>query len=347
MRFSGPRSDVFWTGIVKAIVVFGYVLVASNAWISYRDPASAQDVPARSDCSIASGDYVVVDVGWDDPIGGLAVRAAPNGQAPIKGVIPAAGTDIEIGVCRENGWCEVHYECIAGWSLANRFTAPRGERLYRVANVAPDDPEGLNMRVGPGGNNPTKRSIPYDAVGIVLHAYQPDGGWCLVTYGNAFGWTARRFLTPMTLNATGTRVHEAPTARLESGAPGGSRVSMVSDGGTFKVPVTINGQLTLKFVVDSGASDVMIPADVVLTLVRAETITEADFLDQQTLQLADGTTLPSQRFVIRSLKVGDRVLENVAGSVAPVAGSLLLGQSFLTRFKSWSIDNQRQALILN
>ena len=122
---------------------------------------------------------------------------------------------------------------------------------------------------------------------------------------------------------------------------------MVSDGGTFKVPVTINGQLTLKFVVDSGASDVMIPADVVLTLVRAETITEADFLDQQTLQLADGTTLPSQRFVIRSLKVGDRVLENVAGSVAPVAGSLLLGQSFLTRFKSWSIDNQRQALILN
>jgi hypothetical protein len=27
-----------------------------------------------------------------------------------------------------------------------------------------------------------------------------------------------------------------------------------------------------------------------------------------------------------------------------VAGGLLLGQSFLSRFKSWSIDNQRQAL---
>jgi hypothetical protein len=37
----------------------------------------------------------------------------------------------------------------------------------------------------------------------------------------------------------------------------------------------------------------------------------------------------------------------VAGGIAPVTGSLLLGQSFLSRFKSWSIDNQRRALILN
>jgi predicted aspartyl protease len=36
-------------------------------------------------------------------------------------------------------------------------------------------------------------------------------------------------------------------------------VPMVGDGGTFAVPVTINNQLTLKFVVDSGASDVNIP----------------------------------------------------------------------------------------
>jgi uncharacterized protein len=130
------------------------------------------------------------------------------------------------------------------------------------------------------------------------------------------------------------------------GGPGETVVPMVSDGGTFRVPVTINDQLTLKFVVDSGASDVSIPADVVLTLVRTETITDADFLGKQTYTMADGSTVPSQRFVIRSLKVGDKTLENVIGSIAPVTGSLLLGQSFLRRFNSWSIDNQRQALIL-
>ena len=113
------------------------------------------------------------------------------------------------------------------------------------------------------------------------------------------------------------------------------------------MPVTINGQLTLKFIVDSGASDVSVPADVVMTLLRTETITEADFLGKKTYTLADGSTLPSQQFTIRSLKVGDRVLENVMGSIAPVSGSLLLGQSFLSRFRSWSIDNQRHALVLN
>ena len=126
----------------------------------------------------------------------------------------------------------------------------------------------------------------------------------------------------------------------------GETVALVSDGGTFKVPVTINGQLTLKFVVDSGASDVSIPADVVATLVRTETITDADFLDKQTYQLADGSTVPSQRFVIRTLKIGDKTLENVVGGIAPAAGSLLLGQSFLGRFKSWSIDNQAGTIIL-
>jgi clan AA aspartic protease (TIGR02281 family) len=125
-------------------------------------------------------------------------------------------------------------------------------------------------------------------------------------------------------------------------------VPMVSDGGgTFAVPVTINNQLTLKFVVDSGASDVSIPTDVVSTLVRTGTISDADFLGSQTYKLADGSTVPSQRFQIRSLKVGSRTLENVTASIAPIAGQLLLGQSFLRRFESWSIDNGRSALILN
>ena len=123
-------------------------------------------------------------------------------------------------------------------------------------------------------------------------------------------------------------------------------VPMVSDGGTFRVPVTINDELTLKFVIDSGAADVSVPADVVMTLVRTGTITDADFLGKQTYELADGSTVPSQQFVIRSLKVGDKTLENVVGSIAPVAGGLLLGQSFLSRFNTWSIDNQRQVLIL-
>ena len=107
----------------------------------------------------------------------------------------------------------------------------------------------------------------------------------------------------------------APSVSATLEPPLGARgeiVALVSDGGTFKVPVTINGQLTLKFVVDSGASDVSIPVDVVRTLWRTGTITDADFLDKQTYQSADGSTVPSQRFVIRALTIGDKTLWSAA-----------------------------------
>jgi clan AA aspartic protease (TIGR02281 family) len=135
---------------------------------------------------------------------------------------------------------------------------------------------------------------------------------------------------------------------LAPGPPGPTTiVSMLQDGGTFVVPVTINGQITLNFVVDSGAADVSIPADVVITLVGTGTITSDDILGKRTYTLADGSILRSEQFIIRSLKIGDRTVENVTGSVAPVAGGLLLGQSFLGRFHSWSIDNQKEELVLN
>jgi predicted aspartyl protease len=103
----------------------------------------------------------------------------------------------------------------------------------------------------------------------------------------------------------------------------------------------------LNFTIDSGASDVSIPADVVRTLMRTGTLRSEDFLGAQTYRLADGTTVPSETFRIRTLKVGDREIENVIGSVTKVEGTLLLGQSFLSRFNSWSIDNGRSLLVLN
>lgn len=125
-----------------------------------------------------------------------------------------------------------------------------------------------------------------------------------------------------------------------------SLVPMKRDRGTYVVPVKINDALTLDFMVDSGASDVSIPEDVVTTLMRAGTIRDTDFFGERTYVLADGSRVQSKTFRIRSLKVGERVLENVTGSVASTKGSLLLGQSFLGRFKSWSIDNSKHVLVL-
>lgn len=138
---------------------------------------------------------------------------------------------------------------------------------------------------------------------------------------------------------------EGSETNIADGVPLG--VAVKAHGGTFLVPVTINNELTLNFTIDSGASDVSVPADVVSTLMRTGSLTTSDFLGEEKYRLADGSIVPSPTFNIRSLKFGNRVLQNVKGGVASVKGSLLLGQSFLSRFSSWSIDNKRQILILN
>ncbi len=130
------------------------------------------------------------------------------------------------------------------------------------------------------------------------------------------------------------------------GAGGSIFVPLKKEGGTYVVRVLINNEIKLPFVLDSGATDVSIPADVVLTLNRTGTLEDTDFIGTQTYLLADGSTVPSTTFRIRSLTVGNTVIENVTGSIARPEARCLLGQSFLNRFKSWSIDNTRQVLVL-
>jgi len=126
---------------------------------------------------------------------------------------------------------------------------------------------------------------------------------------------------------------------------------VLQGGGTYEVPVLINNAIRLKFVVDSGASLVSIPADVVKTLLREGSLQPSDFIGQQTFTFADGSTSPSPVFRIRSLRLtggtGEGItIENVIAAAAREEGLLLLGQSFLSRFKKWSIDNVAQQLLL-
>jgi hypothetical protein len=49
---------------------------------------------------------------------------------------------------------------------------------------------------------------------------------------------------------------------------------------------------------------------------RAGTLTKADFFGTQIYVLADGSKVPSRTFRIKSLKIGDKIIENVNGSTA-------------------------------
>jgi len=123
-------------------------------------------------------------------------------------------------------------------------------------------------------------------------------------------------------------------------------IQLEKEGGVYTLPVRINGVITLNFILDTGASEVSIPADVFLTLLRAGTIKQSDVLPEVTSKLADGSETKNQRFVIRELELGGIKIFNVPGIVSHPAGDLLLGQSLLERLDSWSLDNKRHVLIV-
>jgi gag-polyprotein putative aspartyl protease len=135
-------------------------------------------------------------------------------------------------------------------------------------------------------------------------------------------------------------------AMLLCGTAHSESIPLIHAHGTLQVPVVINGKISLNFTIDSGATDVSIPASVFSTLTRNGTVSPQDLLDKRLYKLADGSGEISQRFRIRSLRVGTLELRDVIASVGDSGGLLLLGQSFLSRLKSWSIDNERQTLLI-
>ena len=138
-----------------------------------------------------------------------------------------------------------------------------------------------------------------------------------------------------------------PAVPAERASPSmAEEIPLVKVGGVYQLPVAINGVLTLHFILDSGAADVQLPADVVLTLYRTGTIRDTDFLPGKTYVLADGSPLRSARFLLRSLTVGRQHITNVPASIGPLISTPLLGQSFLERLGAWGIDSRRQMLMV-
>jgi clan AA aspartic protease (TIGR02281 family) len=132
----------------------------------------------------------------------------------------------------------------------------------------------------------------------------------------------------------------------ESAPPREDRVLLASKNGILVAPVVINNSIKLDFFVDSGATDVSIPADLFSSMRRSGAILEGDIIGSRRFVNADGEASKSTTFMLRSLKIGAVEILHVEASVAPQKAPLLLGQSFLKRFKSWSIDNASQELIL-
>ncbi|MFZ4671592.1 MAG: retroviral-like aspartic protease family protein [Flavobacterium sp.] len=108
-----------------------------------------------------------------------------------------------------------------------------------------------------------------------------------------------------------------------------------TSGGVYEVNVTFNKVLKIDMILDTGASEVFLTPDIVLTLFKAKTISEEDILEGGYFMDASGNVNKSVRFNMKEIKLGNVTLENVnCGINTKIDGVNLFGLSALKKLKS-------------
>ncbi len=115
-------------------------------------------------------------------------------------------------------------------------------------------------------------------------------------------------------------------------------------GGTFIVPCIVNG-LKMKFIFDTGASNVSISATEALYMLKHGQLYVDDLGEAEYYRIADGSIKEGTSINLKEIKFGLWTLNNVIASVShELNAPLLLGQSALSRLGKIQIDYKNSTL---
>ena len=121
-------------------------------------------------------------------------------------------------------------------------------------------------------------------------------------------------------------------------------VPFAAAGGVTKVDCTIN-DLPLNFIFDTGASDVTISKVEADFMYKNGYLTERDIVGKKAYQVATGAIAVGTTIILKEIKFGGLVLNDVRASVVESQNApLLLGQSVLKRLGKIEIDNVKRVL---
>lgn len=110
-----------------------------------------------------------------------------------------------------------------------------------------------------------------------------------------------------------------------------TRIKMKKEGGVYTVPCLVNG-LKLKFIFDTGASEVSISLTEALFMLRNDYLKKEDILGTSKTAIANGDIVDNTRILLREIVIGGIVLKDVEANVIHNAKApLLLGQSAIRK----------------
>ena len=133
-----------------------------------------------------------------------------------------------------------------------------------------------------------------------------------------------------------TKRPDDKTTKRQNGKP--MKIKMERESGVLVVPVTVNG-VPMKFVFDTGASNITISQTEAPFLAKQGKLTEEDVIGTERYQIADGSISEGTVIRLREVCIGNRTINNVEASVIESQNApLLLGQTALSKFGKVSLD---------
>ncbi len=123
-------------------------------------------------------------------------------------------------------------------------------------------------------------------------------------------------------------------------------VKMEQSGGVYKIPCKVNG-LSLKFIFDTGASDISISLTEALFMLKNDYLSKNDFIGTEYYRIANGDIQEGTKINLRVIEVGGQKIYNVQASITHTTDApILFGQSALQRFGKFSLDYSTNTLLL-
>jgi clan AA aspartic protease (TIGR02281 family) len=123
-----------------------------------------------------------------------------------------------------------------------------------------------------------------------------------------------------------------------------SVIRMEKIGGVFYMPCEING-LKMRFIFDTGASDVVMSLTEALYMLKNGHLDENDLRGTTYSQIANGEIIEGTKINLRVVKIGDKTLYNVPASITHTLDApLLLGQSALSKLGRFQMDYSNNTL---
>lgn len=118
------------------------------------------------------------------------------------------------------------------------------------------------------------------------------------------------------------------------------------DSGIYEIQASVNG-ISMKFILDTGASNVSMSRVEADFLIKQGSIDQTDILEDAQMVDANGVVTTVSMINLKKVRLGTKTLNNVRAVVVDnQKAPLLLGQSVLQQFGTYTIDNKRNVLIL-